>query len=434
MLGIGQRVAGEALLEADGRGDVARVDLLDLLAVVGVHLQDAADALLAVLRGVVHVRARLEGPRVHAEERELADERVGRDLERERAEGLLVVRGAQDFDVCPRVLADDRRDVEGRGQEVHDRVEHRLDALVLQSGAGEDRHDLVLEGRRGGARAGSPARSAPRPRGTCASARRRLSATASTSASRCFFASAASSAGMSTTSIVLPRSSRYRIACIRIRSMTPLKFSSDPIGIWIGTALAPRRSLIIADAAPEVGAGPVELVDEADPRHAVAVGLAPDRLGLGLDAGDAVEDDDRAIEHAKAALDLDGEVHVPGRIDDVDAMIVPEAGRSSRGDRDPALLLLGHPVHGGRALMDLTELVDLLRVEEDPLGDGGLARIDMGDDSDVPRLRERNLTCHGCFVTPEICLSSLARLLPLARERYLCLRRLAAPDVGTLAG
>ena len=151
------------------------------------------------------------------------------------------------------------------------------------------------------------------------------------------------------------------------------------------------------DAAPEVGAGPVELVDEADPRHLVAVGLAPDRLGLRLHAGDAVEHDHRAIEHAQAALHLDGEVHVPGRIDDVDAMVVPERRRRRGSDRDAALLLLGHPVHGGRALMDLAELVDLLRVEEDPLGDGRLARVDMGDDSDVPRPCERNLTCHGCL-------------------------------------
>src|SRR5439155_23419967 len=82
-------------------------------------------------------------------------------------------------------------------------------------------------------------------------------------------------------------------------------------------------------------------------------------------------------------------------IDDVDAVVAPEGSRSRRGDRDPALLLLGHPVHGGRALMDLADLVDLLRVEEDPLGHGGLARVDMGDDSDVPRSCERNLACHG---------------------------------------
>ena len=49
MVGIGQRVAGEGVLEADGGGDVARVDLLDLLAVVGVHLEDAPDALLLAL-------------------------------------------------------------------------------------------------------------------------------------------------------------------------------------------------------------------------------------------------------------------------------------------------------------------------------------------------------------------------------------------------
>ena len=41
----GQRVAGDDLLDADAGGDVARVDLLDVLAVVGVHHQDAPDAL-----------------------------------------------------------------------------------------------------------------------------------------------------------------------------------------------------------------------------------------------------------------------------------------------------------------------------------------------------------------------------------------------------
>ena len=45
--GSRERVAGEGLLEADGRGDVAGVDDVDLLAVVGVHLEDAADPLLA---------------------------------------------------------------------------------------------------------------------------------------------------------------------------------------------------------------------------------------------------------------------------------------------------------------------------------------------------------------------------------------------------
>ena len=176
--------------------------------------------------------------------------------------------------------------------------------------------------------------------------------------------------------------------------MTPWKLSSLADGDLdrhgVGAEAVPDR----LHAAPEVGAGAVELVDEAEPGHAVAVGLAPDRLGLGLHAGHAVEDDDRAIEHAQAALDFDGEVHVPGRIDDVDAMVGPERGRCRGRDGDAALLLLGHPVHRGRALMDLADLVDLLGVEEDALGDGRLAGVDMRDDADVPRRGERNLTCH----------------------------------------
>ncbi len=158
----------------------------------------------------------------------------------------------------------------------------------------------------------------------------------------------------------------------------------------VGAEALPDR----LDATPEVGAGAVELVDEAEAGHAVAVGLAPDRLGLGLDTRHTVEDDDRTIEHAQAPLDLDGEVHVAGRIDDVDARVLPEAGRGRGRDGDAALLFLGHPVHRGRALMHLTDLVDLVRVEQDPLGDGGLAGVDMRDDADVPRASKRELPCH----------------------------------------
>ena len=44
--GVAERVAGAGVLEADAGDDVAGVDGVEVLAVVGVHLQDAADALL----------------------------------------------------------------------------------------------------------------------------------------------------------------------------------------------------------------------------------------------------------------------------------------------------------------------------------------------------------------------------------------------------
>jgi hypothetical protein len=56
------------------------------------------------------------------------------------------------------------------------------------------------------------------------------------------------------------------------------------------------------DRALEVGADPVHLVDERDARHAVLVGLAPDGLGLRLDAGDRVEDGDGAVERSTSTV------------------------------------------------------------------------------------------------------------------------------------
>ena len=151
------------------------------------------------------------------------------------------------------------------------------------------------------------------------------------------------------------------------------------------------------DAAVELRAGAVELVDEADARDVVAVGLAPHRLGLGLDAGDPVEHRDRAVEDAQRALHLDGEVDVAGRVDDVDGVVVPLAGRRGRRDGDAALLLLLHPVHRRGALVDLTDLVVDAGVEEDPLGRRGLARVDVRHDPDVADLGEVDdggVQCH----------------------------------------
>ena len=108
-------------------------------------------------------------------------------------------------------------------------------------------------------------------------------------------------------------------------------------------------------------------------------------------------------------------------------VVVPEAGRGRGGDGDAALLLLRHPVHRGRALMDLAELVDLLRVEEDPLGHGRLARVDVGDDPDVPGLRERDLACHGSIAVPDYHLKWLKALLASAILWVSSRRLTAAP-------
>ena len=151
------------------------------------------------------------------------------------------------------------------------------------------------------------------------------------------------------------------------------------------------------DGVAEVGADAVHLVHEGDARDVVLVGLAPDRLGLRLYAGDRVEQRDGAVEHSQRALHLDGEVDVARGVNDVDAGAVPLAGGRSRRDRDAALLLLLHPVHGGCALMDLTDLVGTAGVEKDALSRRRFTGVDVGHDPDVAGVCEAELAGHLVF-------------------------------------
>jgi ribonuclease PH len=160
--------------------------------------------------------------------------------------------------------------------------------------------------------------------------------------------------------------------------------------------------LDLIEYAHEIGALPIHLVDEREARHAVLVRLAPDGFGLRLHTTDRAIDHARTIEHAHAALDLDREVDVSRRVDDVDAMLgkrqvhsLPERRRRRRGDRDAALLLLLHPVHGRRAVMHFTDLVVDAGVEQDALGGRGLAGVDVRRDTDVPVALDGGLAGHG---------------------------------------
>ena len=186
--------------------------------------------------------------------------------------------------------------------------------------------------------------------------------------------------------------------------MCPVNISPEPTGSWMRVRLLGEPVADHGEAAVEVRAHAVHLVGEDQAGDAVPVGLAPDGLGLRLDAGDRVEQGDGAVEHAERALHLDGEVHVSRRIDDVDpvqgAVPVPEAGRGGGGDGDAPLLLLLHPVHGGRALMDLTDLVVLAGVIEDALGRRRLPGIDVGHDADVAIAVERGLPGHDVLSCP----------------------------------
>jgi hypothetical protein len=163
-------------------------------------------------------------------------------------------------------------------------------------------------------------------------------------------------------------------------------------------------------AAEEVGAGAVELVDEAHAGNVVFVGLPPHVLGLRLHAGNAVVDRDRTVEHPQVALHLDGEVDVPRGVDDVDRVALPLDLGGGGSDGDAALLLLLHPVHDGSALVNFTDLVRDAGVEQDALSRRRLTGIDVRHDADIAELGEGGV-CGSHF-------ESLLRLSSVRRRVY----------------
>ncbi len=398
LLRIAQRVAGAGLLEAGQRDDVARIGLLDVLAVVGVHQQHAADPLLAFAGRVDDAGAARQRARIDAAERDGADIGIVHDLERQQRQRLLVVGLAHHF-VALVVDALDRRHVERRRQIVDHGVEQRLDALVLERRAGEHREeragdhglaDQPLEGRDVrllAVQIGGQDLVIELDRGL-----EQLVA---------IFQGLILQIGGNLDVVVIgaerfvlpdhPDHAHQIDDAAELVLGADRKLDRDRLG---AQALDD-----IGQAAEEVGADLVHLVGEDDARHLVFVALAPHRFGLRLDALVGIEHAYGAVEHAQRALHLDGEVDMPGGVDDVEALAVPERGGRGRGDGDAALLLLLHPVHGGGALMDLADLVALAGVIENPLGRRRLPGIDVGHDAEIAIVFDRVEAGHGCFLT-----------------------------------
>ena len=140
----------------------------------------------------------------------------------------------------------------------------------------------------------------------------------------------------------------------------------------------------------------------------VGIRLSPDILRLGLNTALCVEDTDSAVQDAERSLNLDREIDVSGRIDDVNAVFLrtrldlisllqgPMAGRRGRRDCNAALSLLLHVVHRGGTFVGLTDLVVDACVVEDALGQCRFSGIDMRHDSDISGPLERVLTFFTC--------------------------------------
>jgi hypothetical protein len=352
-----------------------------------VHLQETTDPLAALLRGVPDVRARLERSGVDPDEGQVPDVRIRHDLEGDRREGLVAIRPPQ---LLRTLLVDTRNrgHVERRRQVVHDGVEERLYALVLEGGSTEHGNHRETD-RRGANRLAQPI----------------------------FGDIGAVQVLLQKLLVVVGDCFEQPLAirlCRRgkvVRDLLFMEARAERLlvpdhGLHGDQIDHPAEALFLADRdlhdqgnrsellldladhGIEVRADPIHLVDECDSRNRVLVRLAPHRFGLRLDAADRTEKSDRTVQNPERSLDLDGKIYVTRRIDDVDTVTPPLAGGRGGCDRDAALLLLLHPVHRGVAIVDLTDSIVDPRVVENALGRSGLAGIDVGHDADVSRSLE----------------------------------------------
>ena len=406
MLLVADRITGRSCLEADRSGDIAGEHLLELHSLVCVHLQNTTHALLLLLRGVEDVGTGVQRARVDAEECETADERVGNNLECECGERLLIGSLALVFLAVQRPALDSR-DVQRGGHVLDDSVKELLDALVEVCGSAADRNSVVLAG-------------ALAEHSLQLIDRRLLALEVLLHELLVEVANLLHHLLVPLIRLVLQLfrnvGDRDVVALVAVVDVSlHLHEVDDALEIVL---LADRQlnadrvlaetMLNLVDRHEEVRAHDIHLVDECDTRNAVGIRLSPDVLRLGLNTALCVEDTDSAVQDAERSLNLDCEIDVSGRIDDVDAVFLrtrldlisllqgPMAGRRGRRDRDAALSLLLHVVHRGGTFVGLTDLVVDACVVEDALGQCRFSGIDMRHDSDISGPLERVLTFFTC--------------------------------------
>ena len=381
---VANRVARRNVLQTNHRADIACENFLDVLALVGVHFEQAPNALGLSRARVQNRFARFQLSGIHPNKGQLADEGIGHDLEGQRRERLLVIGLARNFLPVLGIDAPGLRGIQWRRQELYHCIEQRLHTLVLESGTDDNREQLQRD--------------------------RRLAQRSAQS----FCANLFAFQELVQNVVVIFGDGLNQLRMERFRFL--LQLSRNRLGDVLGAhgLVVPDDGLHVdqVDDAPELVFLPdwnldrygfgikaladgidgvleisthfVDLVNEANSRDAVFIRLPPYFFRLRLYAMNGVKHRDGAVKHAERALDLGREIDVAGRINNIDANIAPGAGGRSGRNRDAALLLLLHPVHCGRAFVDLSDAVRSARIEQDALRRSGLTGIDVRHDADVP--------------------------------------------------
>ena len=152
------------------------------------------------------------------------------------------------------------------------------------------------------------------------------------------------------------------------------------LDLVLGRVEVEEQLVDLIDHLGDAAVGPVDLVHDQDHRQPCAQRLAQYEPRLRQRALRRVDEEQHAVDHGQAALDLAPEVGVTGRVDDVDLRAVVPAGGVLGQDRDAPLALEAGIHH---AVDRLRMGCKRARLLQQGVHERCLAVVDVGDDREV---------------------------------------------------
>uniref|UniRef100_A0A2P2LU99 Elongation factor G n=1 Tax=Rhizophora mucronata TaxID=61149 RepID=A0A2P2LU99_RHIMU len=137
---------------------------------------------------------------------------------------------------------------------------------------------------------------------------------------------------------------------------------------------------------PWISSHPIELVNKGKSRDLISPHLPIHSYGLTLNSTHTTQHKNRTIQNPQCPLHFYCKIHMPWRINDIYLVVIPGAVSGGGLDGDAFLSFQVHGIHLGAHAVAATNLVyfmDATGVVKDALGEGGLARVDVGGDTYV---------------------------------------------------
>ena len=116
------------------------------------------------------------------------------------------------------------------------------------------------------------------------------------------------------------------LACEEVDHADKIVFAAN--GQGHDQRMSSQYVLDLLDDAIKIGAEAIQFVDVDDAGDFGIIRIAPVGFGLGFHTAGTTENANATIQNLQGAVNLDREINVPGGVDDVEAVVVPEAGCS----------------------------------------------------------------------------------------------------------